>query len=193
MKLKKNDPDSVENDPFIGDPDTELLAQQISTFDVKPDLKPETKYGVFLWWSDRLPKWIHPDDIEIANRLVPGFKVFRREPCQNASDRQLGYFELCYGEESFRALPIVWLEITSEGWEVGDRVEVKSRHGKRRPGIATITDMVWDRLAKRIEYVLERNGMALPNRFQNEDLRPAFVLGQHLNERMRRKEFSESL
>ena len=177
------DPEDSNADPFVGQPDPQLIADLVRTFDVKPDLKPLPKYGVFLWWSDQLPQWIHPDDLELAERLVPGCKIFRREVCDSEVDRDSGYFGYHYGSESFRALPIVWLEIHSDGFEVGDRVEVKSENGKRRPILATIAEMTWGRYRQTIEYQLERNGMPLRRRYRREEIRPALRLGGHLTPR----------
>ncbi len=103
-------------------------------------LKREARYGVFLWWSDQTPSWVHPDDREIVDRLVPGNRVFRKEECENYADRELGFSQLIYGEVRFRALPSIWLEVTHEGYELNDFVEVKSRFGKLRPRIATIRE-----------------------------------------------------
>lgn len=172
----------VPEDPFYGQLDQDALAQ-IRSFDSKPELKTLVKHGVFLWWSDRLPAWIHPDDIELARDLVPGYRVFRREMCEGYADRELGYAKLCYGLESFRALPIIWLEVPDTGFAVGDRVEIKSEHGKRRPGLATITGMTWDRHRQRVQFKLRRNDMPLPDPYLAENLVPALRLGGHFNHR----------
>ena len=181
----------TQQDVFFGELDQEALAL-IKSFDSKPDLKPITKYGVFLWWSDQLPTWIHPDDLDTARRLVPGYRVFRREMCDGFADRELGFAKLCYGQETFRALPIIWLEVDNEGLEIGDQVEIKSAQGRRRPGIATLTDMTWNRHRRKIEYQLSRNGMPLRSPFLAEELMPAIRLGHHLNQReiLRRESLS---
>lgn len=184
-------PDSDQQDsfvdPFQGEIDLDLIAEQIRTFDVQPALKPLVKHGVFLWWSDQLAEWIHPEDLATAEKLVPGLKVFRREVSEAELDRKVGYFRFCCGAESFRALPIVWLEVQPEGFEIGDRVEVKSSNGKRRPGVATIRDVVWERHRKVIIYLLERNGMPLPRPFLADEIRPAVRLGHFLTERERER------
>lgn len=169
-------------DRFVGELD-EAALEQIRTFDSAPDLRPVTKHGVFLWWSDRLPAWIHPDDLEVASRIVPGCRVFRRDLCENASDRELGYAKYVYGPQSLRALPIIWLEVSDEGFEVGDRVEIKSSHGKRHPMIVTIRDIIWNRHRRVIEYYVSRNGMPIRQTFEAEDLVPARRLGGYLNRR----------
>jgi len=176
----------MENsDPIALDIDSIDRMGDIKTFDSSPDLKLQTKFGVFLWWSDRLPAWVHPDDLPLAEKIVPGFRVFRREPCDDAAQRQLGYARLHYGRQSFRAFPIVWLEVASEGFEVGDRVEIKSEHGKRSPGLAAIDQMLWNRNAKRIEYHLVRNGMKLKRKHEGHELIHAIQLKGFLNNRQR--------
>ena len=159
-------------DPLEIDFDT-LEGGSITTFDTLPGLKLIPRYGVLLWWSDRIPTWVHADDIETAQRLVPGKRVFRRVACTNTSDQTLGYAELIYGGESFRALPIVWFEVEPEGFDIGDRVEIKSSYGKRRPGIATITDMIWNVHRQQIEYRLHRRNMPLPRLYRADEIHHA--------------------
>ncbi len=158
------------------DDDSQTLVSQV---DVKTSqLKPEFKYGVFLWWSEQSPSWIHPDDIEIANELVPGNRMFCREECENFADRQLGYWEYSYGEENFRGLPALWMEIKSEGYQLGDVVEIKSQNGKLPHGIATIREIKWNRKSRSIEYYLSDD-----RAFRFNDIQPAYRLGQHFSPR----------
>ncbi len=146
-------------------------------------LKQAVKYGVCLWWSDQVPSWIHPEDIEIAKRLVPGGRIFRKEECVNCDDRELGYSFMWYGDEGFRALPAIWLEIRHEGFELNDFVEIKSGFGKRFRGIGTIRDIVWDRHRRKIEYLLTINGQKIDRTFHADEIQPATRLGSHLNSR----------
>jgi hypothetical protein len=172
-----------DSDPIPLDIDSIDRMGDIKTFDSAPDLKLQTKFGVFLWWSDKLPKWIHPDDLPLAEKIVPGFRIFRREPSDAPDERKQGYARLHYGKQSFRAFPIVWLEVASEGFEVGDRVEIKSEHGKRKPGLANIDQMLWNRNAKQIEYFLIRNGMKLERKFEGHELSHAVELEGYLDHR----------
>lgn len=148
----------------------------ISSFDTKPDLKLLPKHGVFLWGSDQLDKWIHPEDLELAQQIIPGYRVFRREPCRDLNDRDSGYAEIFYGSQSLRIRPIVWLEVKPAGFTVGDRVEVLSDQGKRQPGLATIQEMVWERYSQRIEYVLRGNELKFRRVYVSEELRHALKL-----------------
>jgi hypothetical protein len=168
---------SIRLDTDLTDRETgENSMDLISSFDSKPDLKMPIKHGVFLWGSNRLAEWVHPDEQALAEEIVPGYRVFRREPCLGQLDRDDGYARLWYGQQSFRAKPIVWLEVEPEGFAVGDRVEVKSEYGKRQPGLATIVEMKWNRYEKRIEYSLRGNDLTLERIYHADELRSAVEL-----------------
>ena len=150
----------------------------ISSFDSKPDLKLITKHGVFLWGSDQLDKWVHPEDLELAAQTIPGYRIFRREPCRDQEDRDAGYAEIFYGLKSLRIRPIVWLNVEPEGFTVGDRVEVLSDQGKRQPGLGTIQEMLWNRYTQSIEYKLRGNELLFRRIYGCEELRHAFKLNE---------------
>ena len=48
--------------------------------------------------------FVHPDDQELVDRLVPGNRVFKKEECPNFADRKLGYSQLSYGDQVFRSI-----------------------------------------------------------------------------------------
>ena len=150
----------------------------ISSFDSKPDLKLVTKHGVFLWGSDQLSKWVHPDDVELASKIIPGYRIFRREPCRDQEDRDSGYAEIFYGSQSLRIRPIVWLNVEPEGFTIGDRVEILSDQGKRQPGLATIQEMLWNRYSQTIEYKLRGNELRFRRIYASEELRHALKLNE---------------
>ncbi|MFK7765953.1 MAG: hypothetical protein AB8B55_01840 [Mariniblastus sp.] len=146
-------------------------------------LKQTVKHVVCLWWSDQIPSWIHPDDVEIADRLVPGGRIFRREECENFADRELGYSFMSYGEEGFRALPAICMEVRHEGFELNDFVEIKSGFGKRFRGIGTIHEISWNRNRRGIDYFLTINGQKVRRAFWANEIQPAIRLGSHLSTR----------
>jgi len=148
----------------------------ISSFDKKPSLKLLTKHGVFLWGNDQLHNWVHPQDLELASQLIPGYRIFRRVPCRGQEDHDKGYAEIFYGDQSLRILPIVWLEVTPEGFTIGDRVEILSDQGKRQPGLATIKEMCWNRYAQQIEYTLIGNELVFRRVYSNDQMRHAMKL-----------------
>lgn len=143
-------------------------------------LKMLPQHGVFLWWPADPNLWAHPDDAEIIGRFVPGRRIFRRVVSNDYSDRELGFVVYQYGDIQFRAKPILWREVQPGAFQPGDLVEVKSRAGKTRPHIARISEVLWDRHARCIEYTVTSRRMRLQRAFRREDLRPAIPLGAHL-------------
>jgi hypothetical protein len=124
-------------------------------------------YVTFPWWPEDGCDWIQLEDVEIAKRLVPGKRVFSHVQ----TDTPFQLYE--YGDESFRALPRLQKRVKGDGLLVGDRVEIRSRLGRRRPIIATICDMFWDDYNDRIEY-----------RIRYRDLRSAANYGSEEFERL---------
>ena len=146
-------------------------------------LKRPPKHGVCLWWSDRQPSWIHPDDVELADAMVPGDRVFRRDECENFADRELGFSQFEYGDMKFRALPGIWLELKTAGYELGDFVQVKSQYGKRESIVATISEIKWNRLHQRVEYVLNAGKRTSSRPYTADEFQPAIRLESHLSPR----------
>lgn len=185
MHFNSNRRDSTEPIPFSwNDPDAELTESAVEVPTSR--LKRPTKFGVFLWWSDQIPTWVHTDDIETATRLVPGNRVFRTAECENASDRELGFSTFWYGEESFRGKPALWLEVHPPGFEIDDLVEIKSQHGKRYPQIAEVSAIHWNRNSLSIEFFVSINGNRISRPLGGHEIRPAVRLGQFLSARERR-------
>jgi len=87
MRFKYDTSDLLKlSEDITGDgPQVSFVPQTPST------LKRPPKHGVCLWWSDRQPSWIHPDDVEKADVMIPGDRVFRRDECENFADRELGF------------------------------------------------------------------------------------------------------
>ena len=128
-------------------------------------LKRAVQYGVFPWWPQDGNDWIHPDDIRLARRLIPSSRVFRREP----HDEE--YFLLRYGRDVIRAKPALWKVVRTDGFEIGDRVEILSRLGQNLPAVAVIREMRWNADARQIEYFLRRAGRNLSRAHVAADLR----------------------
>lgn len=114
-------------------------------------LKRAPAWGVYRWWPEDGEAWVHPFDVGIVKRLVPGNRVFRRE------DLDETWLQVSYGQIRFRAKSTIWYEVDPDGFEIGDMVEVKSRMGKAEPFIGRIRDMFWNHRYKQIEYYLDRS------------------------------------
>lgn len=184
MTLPSNHPPSeLESIPFAWPTAQDQIGFQSEVRVPHSTLKPQLKHGVFLWWSEQTPAWIHPDDLAAALSLVPSSRIFKRLECENFADRKLGYFEFAYGKQTFRALPGLWLEIETEGFDLGDVVEIRSQNGKLRPGMASIRGLHWNRRSNRIDYYLDTNGMRVERSFAYDDIQPASRLGEFLDQR----------
>jgi hypothetical protein len=104
-------------------------------------------YVFFPWWPKDGDDWLHHEDTELARRLIPGKRVFIRT-------RSSGPFDIyTYGEESFRARPVLSYEIDGDGFRVGDHVEVYFRMGTRSL-ISEIAEMQYSTYCHRIIYRL---------------------------------------
>jgi hypothetical protein len=134
------------------------------------------KHGFCLWPEDG-EDWIHPNDLELARSLIPSKRIFRKVVCPDPILRELGYVEYSYGDQAFRGLPTLWHEVNSDGYEIGDTVELKSGYGKLRPIIADISEMYWNRHELVIEYKLVKNGVPQPNRYQSSQFRLCMKIG----------------
>ena len=150
-------------------------ADETPSFPVEP-LKIPPKYGVYLWWPVA-EDWVHRDDLDTANELIPSDRVFRREEYDDQ------YSLLLYGDQFIRIRPVIWLEIHSEGYEIGDQVEVKSQMGKGQPVVATIVDIRWDKQSRMIKYSLSANGRAVERAYTSDEFQLTQPLGSFLDER----------
>jgi len=134
------------------------------------------KHGFCLWPEDG-QDWIHPNDLEVALQLIPSKRIFRKEDCSDPILKRLGYVEYSYGDRSFRGLPSLWHEVATEGYELGDTIELKSANGKLRPIIADIDGMFWNRHEQVVEYEIVKNGVPQPNRYQSNQFRLCMKIG----------------
>ena len=137
-----------------------------------PALRRPPQYGAYLWWPEEGSDWIHPEDIESATELIPSSRVFCRR------DDKSPYSLLNYGKTAIRVKPTLWYEITSDGFELGDLVEVKSHMGKLKPLIATIADIFWNRHHQRIDYYLNSAGRKLLKTYRIDELQPVKMPSQ---------------
>lgn len=147
-----------------------------SSFRIQP-LKRPPRHGVFPWWPAEDDQWVHPEDREWIRDWVPSERVFRR------IDGPDGYSIYSYGDVSFRGRPVMWLEVETEGYEIGDQVEIKSKLGKHNPMIADITEILWNRQRRRIEYVLTREGRVLKQRSPSSEFQMVKAINRTLSVR----------
>jgi hypothetical protein len=130
-----------------------------------PPLKTDPKYGYFPWWPEDGNAWVHPEDVELARRMIPSGRVFRR-------DGQRGEFIIMhYGDVRLRVRRTLWVEVETEGLEIGDWVEVLSRGMLNEPRVGVVREMLWDEHAGALRYqISEIGGRPLETQFAREDL-----------------------
>lgn len=139
------------------------MAEEFATQPLKRPLK----YGIYRWWPEEGEAWVHPHDIGIVRKMIPGLRVFRREFLDNEWEL------VTYGDITFRVRPTIWLRVTHEGFDVGDYVEIKSRMGQAQPFMGRIKEMVWNQRYACIEYYLYRSDKIQPKAYRAADLNPA--------------------
>ncbi len=156
-----------------------LLSNPSETKWTMRPLRRPPAFGVYLWWPEAGTNWIHPDDVPVAERWIPSDRVFCRV------DGADGYSVLRYGHQEIRVRPTMWLEVSPDGYEVGDLVEVKSQMGRLAPFVATIMNMFWNRHRQAIEYELAESGQRLPRRYEVHEFQPARSLQKAWDLRLR--------
>jgi hypothetical protein len=130
------------------------------------DVKIRHNHGVYLWWPERGEAMFHPDDVDLARKLIPSRRVFRRETFLD------GYVVLAYGTHRLRLQPTLFLPAQSDGFEIGDPVQVLSRCGKNWPLIGRVAQMLWHVRGKRNEYLVRHVDRVLPRLYSAADLEP---------------------
>ena len=128
-------------------------------------MKADPKYGYYPWWPEDGNEWVYPEDVDLARQMIPSPRVFRR-------DGELGPFVvLHYGDVQLRVMRTLWQEVTPEGYEIGDWVEVLSRGFKNTPRTAIIKEITWDTTARAMRYQVAENDQLIPNQYGADDLR----------------------
>ena len=128
-------------------------------------MKLDPRYGYYPWWPEDGDDWIHHDDVEIARRMIPSQRVWRRD------GEDGNYAVLHYGEVQLRVRPSLWKEVRGEGIDVGDWVEVLSRMGKNKYFIGQVREILWDETASAIQYQVENRRQPIAHWYTRADLR----------------------
>lgn len=126
-------------------------------------------WGVYLRWPSDGDAWIHPEDVDLVQRLIPSRRVFRR----SAWDGE--FYHLHYGELTFRARPSMWVRVPDTDLEVGQQVELLSRHQENDPGIFRIAGIFFVPASSEVEYALLNDELTLKRRFSRADVKPLQV------------------
>ncbi|MCU0710996.1 MAG: hypothetical protein MUC43_02975 [Pirellula sp.] len=121
--------------------------------------------GVYLTWPQDGVEWIHPDDIQLAEQLIPSSRVFRRVAFDGT------YYRLEYGSLMLRVKPTMWLKVHDEGFWIGDQVEIKGDFLTNEPSIAVITESRFEAATGMISYMLIQRDMVLDKHYHADELR----------------------
>jgi Family of unknown function (DUF6960) len=130
-----------------------------------PPLKTDPKYGCFPWWPEDGNDWVHPDDVAQARSMIPSGRVFRRDGAEGE------YLLMHYGGVTLRVRRTLWQEVTPEGFELGDWVEVLSQGMRNEPRTGVIREMLWDERADTIYYFILENDVPVTDAYTRDDLR----------------------
>lgn len=122
-------------------------------------------YGVFLQWPHPGIEWIHPEDVEAAERVIPSNRVFRREAYEAP------YYRYRYGDLVLRLKPSMWLPLEGEGFDIGDQVETVGVGMQQDLFVARIRQRRYDRRRQVIYYRLQRGDQILSEKFEASKMR----------------------
>ncbi|TWT47729.1 DUF6960 family protein [Botrimarina hoheduenensis] len=135
-----------------------------------PPLKTDPKHGYFPWWPEDGDNWVHPQDVAVARSVIPSSRVWRREGIEPATPED--YVVMRYGSVQIRVRRTLWRELRSEGFEVGDMVEVRPRGMTNEPHTGHVRDVLWNEHEGRIEYfLLGVEGTPFEHAYTAQDLR----------------------
>ncbi len=129
-------------------------------------------WGVYLRWPTDDEGWIHPEDVELVRGLIPSRRVF----CRTAWDGE--YYQLHYGDVSFRVRPSMWIRVPDVDLEVGQQVELLSRNQHNDPGIFRIAGIYFVPATGEVEYALQNDELTLKRRFHRIDVAPLKIKHQ---------------
>jgi len=121
--------------------------------------------GVYLTWPQPGVEWIHPDDISLAETLIPSGRVFHRVAFDGI------YYRLEYGDQVLRVKPTMWSKVRDEGFWIGDQVEIKGDFLTNEPSIAIVTDALYDAATGIISYGLMQRDMHLDKHYRADELK----------------------
>ncbi len=128
-------------------------------------MRTDPKYGYYPWWPENGNDWLHPEDVELARQLIPSPRVFRRDGEQGP------FVILHYGDLRLRVKRTLWQEVASEGFEIGDWVEILSRGHRNTPRTGVIREMHYSAKDRCLMYQILENDQPIPEQYSVTDLR----------------------
>jgi hypothetical protein len=141
-----------------------------------PPLKVDPKHGYYPWWPEDGDAWVHPEDVPLARRTIPGPRVWRRDgvapPAGATGGAEGEYVVLHYGAERLRVRRTLWREAPFEGFSIDDWVEVRPRGLKNEPHTGRVREVLWDDHEQAVRYqITTADGTPLERSFEAADLK----------------------
>lgn len=141
------------------------FAQLVSRRQDASTLQKFPQYGCFPRWPEDGQGFIHPDDVPSAIRCIPSERVLRRDRFDDV------YYHYRYGQIRFRLRPCLWLQIDTDGIDIGDTVETIGAGMERELFVAVVWGMYYVRRKGCILYRLRRTDSVVPRLYPAHQLR----------------------
>lgn len=126
---------------------------------------PLPDYGCFFRWPADDASFIHPSDVAVVTKLIPGERVLRRFHFDDT------FYHYSYGRYRFRLRPAMWTAVKHEGLDIGDEVETTGLGLERERFVARIWGMHFSRRHGQILYRLRSgDGSAVDRLYAREHL-----------------------
>ncbi len=123
-------------------------------------------YGSFLRWPQNGQGFIHPDDVAIVTKVIPGPRVLKRTAFDDT------YYHYEYGSVRFRLRPAMWRSVRWEGIDIGDQVETIGVGMERDRFVASVWGM----------YFVQRKGCILYRLRRGQQIAPQLYAADHLRQ-----------
>lgn len=122
----------------------------------------EPAWGLYPWFEEHGPSFVHHDDLDEFRRLSPYGKIFK------LIGRDGTFIIISYGNSSFRVLPDLFQKVPDIAFPIGSKVTIRNKKVE-----ATVDSIQWHHGAAKPVYYLRRDGKLDSRRYSAEDLERA--------------------
>lgn len=116
-------------------------------------LKPNVDHVMLSRWPQDGDDWIHPEDRQLAEGLIPSDRIFRRELQPD------GYYQLSYGPLKIRVQPVMFDDAPEPVFEIDQFVKLKMAFDSDRTEAGRIYDIRYSQYHDAPQYYLIRGDM----------------------------------
>ncbi|MBI1248572.1 hypothetical protein GC197_12125 [bacterium] len=135
--------------------------QNSSAFPVKPPVS----WVMFSRWPEDGDHWIHPDDRNKAEGLIPSDCIFRREVVDD------DWYQVSYGDVTLRIRPVMVEELPEPKFKMGEIVELQHQFDVEKLTTGTIYAVRWSEYYQEPQYYLVRGDLKSQNPYLAKDLK----------------------